>query len=441
MSQNFQSRNKYNTLTPAEAKKLNRFLFQNGKQPVRTASVLQRPRPPPIMVTDLDSASLELKSSSRHSINYGRSHTISRTYGKNIYSTGPYQRPGSLNDSQSNLSYRSSIDTSASGGYGSMRLQTVSVDLGNPTYGLRSRRGSIQSTRTTAGCGGGATAATTVDYQSNKLSDESFASARSEISSMDFERTPTKSSHTSSKMSLSSSTYKVFQSPFNNFKRLFRHMPRPFANEPVDKTHQNSTKSVATNANESLEESISKICLNVSQSPPVCPPPPGELKSMPYLTDSISYSNYDDFTKSRNENNFKNLYNPSHVDVFDGPSVDGAHGDNDDDHSWQLTSLPVSYERNLTTVVEEKQNNPSVADCYSPHELIQPPVNFDDNLSVSQQQRQQSPMISKLASSSQSLASTATNDSAVDEYRKAATAFRFSYAQPVASPEQVRVCF
>lgn len=478
-----QTKSKYNTLTPAEAKKLNRFL-RNGRQPIRTASVLHKPRPPPIVVTDLDGAdevdakSLPINGAAnnystsvcgvnyrdrRHSINYGRPNSLngrlyvvptSASSSSSCNKHSNNHQPTSPNDSESNLSYRSSIEI-ADSVYGSMRLQTMSVDLGNPKnlsqiYDNVRDLNNVRSSQMTIN-----------DYQNNKLSDDSFTSARSEIS-MDMDRSSNKSRSTS-KASLSSSTYKVFQGPFANFKRFFRNMPRPFTST-TELKHQINNNHISNHYEKSSEESMSRVCLDRSQSPPVCPPPPGELKSVSYMESAVNYSNYDEFTRARNErlNVGHARYNDKYATVtkqqaaFDGFSTVSRTCDRDDSDSWQLTSLPVSYERNLTTVFEEKQSSPSdsprgnmkeeleVAE-YAQSEiinhLIKPPVKFDDD---GKSQRcgndvanNNHPPRTSATNSSQSLASTTTVDSVLDYHRQTATAYRFSFAQTVPPTNQV----
>lgn len=197
----------------------------------------------------------------------------------------------------------------------------------------------------------------------------------------------------------------------------------------------------------SLNESISQICLNRSQSPPVCPPPPRELKSMSYMESAVNYSNYDEFTKVRNQqassllNGHVRAHQAAREYVIDDPKGFSGPKNNEDQDSWQLTSLPVSYERNLTTVFEEKQMFGSKLDTASSTRqnfnlssnnkghLITPPANFDENCYTNGANIiQNSPIIAD--NSSQSLNSITTADSVLDFHRQTAASFRFSYAQP-----------
>lgn len=375
---------KYNTLTPAEAKKFNKSLAAHSthvygsRAPVRTASVLHKPRPPPPIVTPID------------------------------------------NDCAS-------------------------------------------------------TKQTTTDCPSRQLSDDSYMSARSQQSesNCNYKLSPNKNS-------LSASTTKVFHNSLSSWKRFFRYMP--------------TRRSLSVNSNKNPDETDNKhdedgnsvssrinpcdLDLNRSQSPPICPPPPGKLKSVSYMESTFNYSNYDEFTRARNElntagpkvarSNTSSNYSsplvqdlrqrlmtrqPQHPRVPDDKYLDQSESDNSD--AWQLTSLPVNYEKNLSTLFEERRSSgfkqqplqtwniqEASDECdYSfktNHrdnnlELPRPPSNFAENLAtktgvtttmiLSDSDRN----VSSSTNSSQSLTSA---DSVLDHHKKTATSFRFSYAQP-----------
>lgn len=452
-------RNKYRTLTSAETKQLTKYL--NSRQPARTASVLHKPRAPPMVVTDLDdygmlsvvpqvpprslvseapagvSDGLSVDSTRKQSIrsgssysngchgnsvNLGTNHSNSLQSKCNNTSTMNHSKLQiSPNDSMSNLSFRSSLDVVDSA-YGSDRLQTMSVDLGNQYGSNITRYNQTQY----------------YDKQDkNKLSDDSYSSAKSHISDIG-----------KLKSTLSSSTSKVFQNQIFNIKKFFRHMPtrRSFmgGNNSDNNTDNEQKTTFDTNRMEdrySLNESISRICLDRSQSPPVCPPPPRELKSMSYMENTVNYSNYDDFTRARNKQTSTLLNNhargcqqqPSQSDDCGLPIVD-----RDDSESWQLTSLPISFERNLTTLFEEKQNptaktfhkNKAPITQYrnlnsktGEHDRsIKPPRNFDDVARIEKHPTSSS-------CSTQSLASITTTDSVLDIHRQNNSSFRFSYTE------------
>jgi hypothetical protein len=367
-----QIRNKYNTLTPAEAKKLNRFL--GNRPPARTASVLHKPRAPPIKVTNLDNTNV--------------------TPTKNNYFPANIpERPQSA-----------------------------------------------------------------------------------------------------SKLSLSSSTYKVFESPLANFKKLFRGMHRPFSQSNNTESQDNSNKTTTRQqqcdntsiADLSLSDSISQISLNKSQSPTVLPPPPSELKSMCYIESGVNYSNYDEFTRARNERMRGNLRRASNVGrapslnrprldsqisniiSYDNSSVQHEQqasfnkSDDSDDSSWQMTSLPVYYERNLTKVFKEKQppcievvassrqsqvkatdfeRALSVVDPDEIYQTIKPPKRFDDpnnHLPVrgNDTSCDRAPSVDSFKSQTQSFA-TITDATLELHRRQPATPFRFSFAQPLNDTDQV----
>ena len=658
-------RNKYNTLTPAEAKKLNRFLGTGTgpravasqqqsnnlprQPPLRTASVLHKPRAPPIVVTNLDTTVDQLDSRSlsgggpnyhhpfgsnrslatansdlpntrqqqhyndsaddktasllrstiarsssvcpqvrdprRHTINYGRASVLNSR--SSLYNGRTSELPSSpdqhhqyfsqhqqraqaspaLNESTSNLSFKSSVDT-ADFAHESYRFQTMSVDLGKQYYNMNNGTSSPAKNSTTmtikpqhldpmlrAPTIGRLKYNTMSSTSSRMFSDESYSSCRSEVSSTrSCNATPTKFYNTTvassdvnrghnnidkrkpprsdSKVSLSNSTYnKMFQSPFANFKKLFRNMPRPFTNggplgsrqatatpKPENNVSSldpklyntsvsnnytcrrqlkldNSCQSDVSLADISISDSISQISLNKSQSPPVYPPPPGELKSMSYMESAINYSNYDEFTRARNErlNTRQQLFSTKlnsqngFASLVTGQGDDNQHQQHsnlkstnglDEMDSWQLTSLPVYYERNLTTVFEEKQascdnardgQQSSDKDSKWAHndldqqQMIKPPMDFDDNgqkrytddavggddTDRSTFDKRQQSDLSETNKLSQSLTSSTTADSVLDYQQQdkkqeqqrqqacdtlvPAKPYRFSFAQPLPS--------
>jgi len=445
--------NKYNTLTPAEAKKLSRYL--SVRQPTRTASVLHRPRAPPLVITNLDdyvsgaprvttpntanlanTNGLLAKGQIGDTFNGTRSASACGSYGsRNCYNLGPTSvyttsNPNqdtkctalnSPNDSVSDLSFRSSLDIVDSA-YGSDRLQTMSVDLGNPSQ----HHGSLKLYNLPKQCD---------PDKVNKVSDDSYSSALSHQSESN------KQSKSISRTSLSASTSKVFQNQLFNIKRFFRHMPirRSLVNNNESKRlSQNKLEQSLSNEN-SLTNSISQVYLNRSQSPPVCPPPPKELKSMSYMESSVNYSNYDDFTQMRatkpstlSDGHSNENYRQTGVDSIK-PAIAQDRPD-----VWQAASLPISYERNLTTVFEEKLNltqgcvktdqlcntSQNIYPRGTAKGLVKLPANFEDNESLN---------VTPISTdSSQSMNSITTADSVLDFHRQTATSFRFSYAQPSA---------
>lgn len=507
-------RNKYNTLTAGEAKKLSKFL--SHRQPTRTASVLHKPRPPPMVVTDLDTvapkpaplattatfttlantsglqtksqlqkqngATATVRSSSscsnhsyrghRHSMNFGPNYVANNryatlnaftkyNYGMSDQNNKSSTLKSSPNDSESNLSFRSSLDIVDSA-YGSDRIQTLSVDLGKPAQHYNNNNYRLTNNnqfvtkfpQKPAACYDNHNHQQQHEQQSNKISDESFSSAKSHQS----ESAKQKSL---SKTSLSTSTSRVFQNQLCSLKKFFRYMPirRSYVSNNSDNQKQHSTTTQSDNyppsiQSSSLEESLSQLFLNRSQSPPICPPPPGELKSMSYMENSVNYSNYDEFTRARNKqaslllgrsNNQQQSSQKDRDDFNPDYSPNGfVASEYDEGNSWQLTSLPISYERNLTTVFEEKLNSLDTtirgfrdkdnnnATIYNNNNnntkkekhLIKPPDNFEDKVQIPSNHP-----ISN-GSSSQSLASVTTADSILDFHRQTATSFRFSYARP-----------
>lgn len=224
---NYRVRSKFNTLTPAEARKINTFLAPR-RAPSRTASVLNKPRPPPIVTT-------------------------------------------------------TNLDN----------LDTRSVDVTTthrpppPLYGES----------------GG-------EYITRQLSNLSHNSNRS----------------SASRTSLSSSTYKVFQSPFAIFKRLIT------SSNIVDSNHNSNNKTSQSTDNkdndffkipfdnESIKSSSGQrhalaVCddnrprsyhpnLNNSNLVTGANQQSDDLDGSgdgSFMERSSNYSNYDDFTRSRNE--------------------------------------------------------------------------------------------------------------------------------------------
>lgn len=392
------NRAKYNTLTPAEAKNLSRHLSR--RPPARTASVLNKPRARPLLVTDLDDYGFRPTQTST----IDRLNTRIKSKSP-IYQVARSPSKGSPKDSGSNLSYRSSSDIVDSA-YGSDRLQTMSVDLGNPSYSLYNSKD--------------------IYNQSHKseLSNDSYSSAKSKFVKLE--------------SSLSSSTSKVFQNQLFNLKKIFRYLPsrRSFGLNS-DQKQPSPTKDFNDDGT-TLGDSISQICLNRSQSPPVCPPPPGELKSMTYIESTVNYSNYDEFTRARNQRTATLLNGQRNQVAYDSCSraEDIAMGlptlDRDDSEQWQLSSLPLSYERNLTTVLEEKQNfalPPELPKRNSTESdygiFIKPPERFGDD---KYEKLVKTNNATSITNSSQSLTSITSTDSI--DYHQHTSSFKYPYAQP-----------
>ena len=436
----YQSRSsKYNTWTPAEAKKqlaTSQYLTARMRQqPIRTASVRHKPRPPPLVVTNLD----------------GDTDTTRAT--------------------TNNMSVNECSFSSAKS-----KLSLMSAESLSSSASLTPKKCSTPS--------------------SNKSSLQLKSSSRS---------------------SLSSSTYKVFQGPLANFKRLFNSMPKPFTTNNLDSSsnlkpqrdphhrQDQDKRTLATKRPQTCDAfsslSVCESFLNRSQSPPECsppPPPPGELKSISYM-DAIKYSNYDEFTRSRNERfatigggsiycgaatlerprNVKRLpiNNLNHITPQPEQQVSQQQQQQPiysqqtqcdldmNSDSWQLTSLPVCYERNLSTVYEERRINnnntnvDSVNNCGAVacqpsengdhHLSVRPPDKFDDvdsaivaNQQCAPQQTFGRPLSLSRASTNQnsshnSLTSIATTDSVLDYHRQNGTSYRFSFGQPNASINQV----
>lgn len=295
--QQHSNRNKYNTLTLAEAKRLDRYL--NGRRPTRTASVLNKPRAPPTIQP--------------HHHQQQGGDIYGSSIAQNIYSTPPKSNNSSPTDSS--------------------RLQASSRTLNGSS-----------------------------SYSSSESDNCKFKSA--------------------SKLSLASSTSKALKDQFSNIKKFFRLNQRPINGNNTNQSsssdedrkslppapppryangsggycssnHSQSPQSCGGgDQTDSLFEYISDLSLmNRSQSPPVCPPPPAEFKSMLYMESNLdAYSNYDDFTNSRNKRTSALLMKNAHRNAKN--SLD----DDDDQDSWMMTSLPVAYERNMTNNFLFSQN-------------------------------------------------------------------------------------
>lgn len=106
---------------------------------------------------------------------------------------------------------------------------------------------------------------------------------------------------------------RAFLNPIANLKRFLRYVPIGRANG------NNNDSSASTNNSEQTKFSLSAdLTSNVwfdiresqlsfpgpldrSESPPAYPPPPNELKSFNYILNANRYSNYDEFTRTRNK--------------------------------------------------------------------------------------------------------------------------------------------
>lgn len=365
------NRNKFNTLTPAEAQAHAKRLRAGLRTPSRTASVLHKPRAPPMLAPTTD------------------------------------QRP------QCSPSPRDLPDCAPPSA-----LQSMSVDLGDPARSIASSS-SYSSPRSLAGF----SKLRNIEHQQSSQCLKQRQASRN---------------------SLSSSTSKVIQ----NFKRLFqRQAPAPAPSPTPSNADALSYSSFHT----SLNESVSQICLNRSHSPAtICQPlPPScDLKSMSYLegnatlSQSVNYSNYDDFTRLRNEqtSNLLHQSRPASNHHPDDLYSNLSHID-DDSNSWQLTSLPIAYERNLTTVFEEQANQAGLQRRALKPNPPDPPVNFRSMTSTNHIGTEDESN-RRISSPSQSLSSVATIDSVLDSsvsnkqtLNSKRTSFRFSYTQPIVYDE------
>lgn len=375
-------RPKFSTLTPAEAQAHAKRLRANLRAPSRTASVLHKPRAPPMLVDDRPAPPVSSPSPARHSLDL------------------PDCAPPSA-------------------------LQTMSLDLGEAARSLTSYTGSPRG----------------------PIAFLKLAGAHNQASLKQRQ---------ASRTSLSSSTSKVIQ----NFKRLFqRQTSAPSSRQAQARSISPSADSLSYSSFQtsphSLASSISQTCLNRSQSPATTclPPPPScDLKSMNYmqsngaLSESVNYSNYDDFTRVRNEqtNNLLHLHKPTGQQSSDLYS-NLSHID-DDTNSWHLSSLPIAFEGNLTTVFEEQANHSGRQ--RAPAGLPNPPEPHNTNFrSVSSASRNEPANHGncRISSPSQSMSSIATIDSVLDSsacnkqlLNSRRTSFRFSYTQPVVYDQQVR---
>lgn len=265
-----------------------------------------------------------------------------------------------------------------------------------------------------------------------------------------------------------------FSNHLSNLKRIFRYVPigRSFMSNDTE------TKSEQTTPTKNVRQ-MSRTSLDDSQSPTVFPPPPNELKTMSYLLNAARYSNYDEFTSTRNKISDAMMNNSLPGRRRDGPNgsaplredhFSSARSRENLPHqphnrprmtpriplhdtmkgsceSWQLTSLPTDYEKNLGTLYEERKSftdlsqnvysSPTNGDIeciygfntsFVRRQLPQTPNNFDDK-SLNKSARL-SNGVSDQTDSSQSLTSTNTSDSFLDQQRQTATNFRFSYSQP-----------
>lgn len=389
-SNNSSTSGKYNTLTPSDAKRLTSYLGR--RPPTRTASVLHKPRARPLLVTNLDDYGFQSTQTSTNREFSNKTNTNNPIFSQNTRSP---------NVSESNLSYRSSLDIVDSA-YGSDGFQTTSIDLGRPSRSIYNAKDTFNRSQT-------------------KQPDVCYTPS-----------SPDQSKSVKLESSLSSSTSRVFQNQLFNLRKFFRYLPsKRFGFNPNQKQPPSPSTNQGDDARTS-NESIPQICLDRSLSPTVCPPP-GELKSMPYIENTINYSNYDDFTRARNQQTATLLNSQRNQMAEDNFPRTEDMGLPTRDHegleTWHL-SLPLSYERNLTTVLEEKQNltdppqlpqrNPT--DYYEKH-LIEPPERFGNPTYGSMVTNNK---VISTTNSSQSLASITTTDSVFDFHRQIAS---LSYEQ------------
>lgn len=442
-----QVRNKYNTLTPAEAKKLNRSLFTGGtiqsngsttsnnhhpqqrygtlrNVPIRTASVLHKPRAPPIVVTNLDTTIDQLDGAS-----FGASSSLLTSTDSSLqrYSVNNPIREHQLNRSSSIRSaslYSANVDDQIIRGHTIARMKYNTLNNASNRIFSGESYSSASSTLISSG-------ETPSKFISESVATNDYTNG--------FDKPP----RSASKTSLSASTYKVFQSPFANFKKLFRHIQHPFSTNSTSNADQDDELERNTDFNSSI---VSQNDLNKSYSP-VCPPPPGELKSMCYMDSAINYSNYDEFTRSRNERSTANQhgFTSSTAQNQQLDNLKNNHNDRAESDAWQLTSLPVYYERNLTTVFEDK-NVTSTNTIDQRSLIIRPPSHFDDTgdatKSINDDTFRMRQHKLPTDGSMQSLNSYTTTGSG---YQTPANPYRFSFAQPLhptreISTDQVSSC-
>lgn len=459
-SENKPTRNmKYNTMTPAEAKKY-RYINSNGSNncgslgrstggaiPVRTASVSRKPRAPPLIV---DHSTLNGSSTTRfdpihyvvppvqkrHLVQKPRLEPVCDSPARSLRRSatncarGPSSRWSTLShsstnsssnheevarllssanqtpnkgrsstDSSLNLSFRSTLEymTENEGFHqpqnfnnspkNSRTMLPVQTNLDRSPERVSDNEDADETLRE-----GMNTSSNTVllrQKSTKDASDDSFTSAWSDCQSFgDFQQSQQNNCNASIKTPEPSVKNRL-QSHLLSIKKFFRN---PFSKAVSNKTispsrlraSSTSLKNTRLNLNgyfcknhhqetntQQLGYSVSKLSLNRSQTPPICPPPLStELKSMSYMS---SYSNYDEFTRKRNEQN-ANLLNRSvrmrnrettEVDTVDHGNEIGSKPDCVS-IPWQLNSLPVTYERNLATVPEDTTHQHNVANslCY-----------------------------------------------------------------------------
>lgn len=449
MSENKPTRNmKYNTMTPAEAKKY-RYINANcgslGRSsvatPVRTASVSRKPRAPPLIVDhttlngtssaqvdsfhfvappvqkrylvqkprcespsrgfrrpscENDSASTSRWSTLSHrSINSNKNHEeISRIVN---HANQTQDQGQSSTDSSLNLSFRSTVeymtDSEAlhqqqSSTNGSKTTRTTLPLHTNFDFSLDKMSESEDADETLRENMNTSSDTVLMRQHSTKdISEESFTSAWYDCQSFSDNHKSHQDVHNPPPKTPENSVKNRLQSHLSSIKKFFRNpFLKVISNKSISpsrlRASSTSLKNTRLNLNgysdklsqpkssaQQLAYSASKLSLNRSLTPPICPPPLStELKSMNYLS---SYSNYDEFTRRRNEQNASLLDRSVRLRGREISSIDAVdNGDikrtQCDVTPWQLNSLPVSCERNLAPVPEDKVHQLTVTNdvCY-----------------------------------------------------------------------------
>lgn len=308
--------------------------------------------------------------------------------------------------------------------------------------------------------------------------------------------------------------------PISSFKRFWKLMSGNISDEKKlssstgCSTSDNSKLSISENLHKDNSRlylssigSLGTDSIDNSASPTMCPPLSDQLKSVSYMASANNYSNYDEFTRSRNKlsstllnhSHSQRVTTKKHLESYDDDrtgnrecinvannnnkiqtnvatscrsqfnnnnNYDSFHQNNNDysrpksdltklvsdnqadDDAWQLSSLPLTYEKNLSTLYEERQNHSdSINDKtltsndfvygFGTNDLQNVSSNLDEpTLDKKRLLQQHSNGVSDQTDSSQSLNSTNTSDSFIENQRQNAKNFRFSYGQPKSFQQQ-----
>lgn len=470
LANNMSPSRKYNTLTAADAKFVRQHMTSssNIRHPMRTASVLHKPRVPQSLTTSVDAAT-EIKIEKVGYDTVDRFSVRSASVcGRNANLDTRSLRGSSSNYSHNNRMPKCDTRTNLQPEIYDRSTATSPIDndsfhssfdvVGSCTLAPSKFRQAANSPLYSS-----------IHYSSsshnspNKMTEDSDKSGSSRY------YTPAKACN---KPNLKT---QFLQSGLSSLKNLFKFPAFNLTKQTTTTELSNSSQTLnASKINSSSKETKINIQDELKRKPPtsfndslansnsLSPtsiPCLQELKSLSYLENTFlsNYSNYDEFTLNRNNKTLSMLaekrelfpekrekdnsatstnHNSANNFLTSDRFIDKTKiGDKQLNNHWLMTSLPVTLDSNLTTVSEEQ--NATLDETIN---FIEPPPQYADTtkFSVTSPAALSKPvsitncvpknLIQSDSSSSQSFSSITTEDSAL-ECRKKPTAYRFSYGQ------------